>query len=52
MMLAVVKGVLVVVRASAANEVKRRLTEGGFELRHWDNGTSYEDPWRSRATGG
>lgn len=35
-------GVLVVVRASASDEVKRRLVEGGFELRQWNNGTPYE----------
>ena len=35
-------GVLVVVRASAGDEMKRRLARRGFELRHWDNGTPYE----------
>lgn len=37
-------GVLVVVRVSAGNEMKRRLAGKGFELRHWDNGTPYEGP--------
>jgi hypothetical protein len=35
-------GVLVVLRASAGDEVRSRLENGGFELRHWDNGTPYE----------
>lgn len=35
-------GVLVVVRASASDEVKRHLVGGGFELRQWNNGTPYE----------
>ena len=35
-------GVLVVVRAPAGDEMKGRLAERGFELRHWDNGTPYE----------
>jgi len=34
-------GVLAVVRTSKADKVRGRLEGGGFELRHWDNGTPY-----------
>ncbi len=37
-------GVLMVVRMSAADEVRQHLAQSGFELRHWDNGTPYEGP--------
>jgi hypothetical protein len=33
-------GVLCVCEASAAGALTRRLEEAGFELRHWDNGSS------------
>lgn len=45
-------GVLVVVPAPAGDEVERRLAALGFELRHWDNGTPYDDRGRRRANGG